>query len=168
MPSLVDELRTAPATIRPFRPDPVRPAALRRAARHAGVAPWRLLTITDPVRRRAIRDAHLPHWRAHLARTGALEVLAADRPAGVARALRAADTFATTLDAVPVHLAILRARDGVLRASLLDDLQASLRAEGFDVAPIPLATAAAPDLHAVLELEADVELHGMLVARPRR
>src|SRR5919202_887154 len=97
MPSLADDLRTAPTTIRPFRPDPVQPAALRRAADRARIAPWRLLTITDPATRRAIRDAHLPHWRARLTDSGGARILAADRPAGIARELRIADTFAANL-----------------------------------------------------------------------
>ncbi|MCW2996345.1 MAG: hypothetical protein JWQ18_3840, partial [Conexibacter sp.] len=70
MPSLADDLRTAPTTFRPFRPDPVRPAALRRAADRARIAAWRTVVVTDAATRLAIRDAHLPHWNAHLADSG--------------------------------------------------------------------------------------------------
>jgi hypothetical protein len=169
MPSLLaDDLRTATATIRPFRPDPVQPAALHRAARRAGVAPWRLRTITDPLTRRAIRDVHLPHWQAHLAATGALKVLAADNPAGLARQLRRADAFVGQLDEVPVHLAVLARRAGTTPPDLLDDLREALRAEGFDASPVPLTAEAGPELREVLALPEDLLLHGILVARPQR
>src|SRR4051812_20586367 len=102
MPSLADDLRTAPPTFRPFRPDPIQPAVLRRAADRARLAPWRLLTVTDSGTRLAIRDAHLPHWRAHLAETGGTKVLAEDRPALVAPGPRAPHAFATLLHEAPV------------------------------------------------------------------
>jgi hypothetical protein len=168
MPSLADDLRTASTTIRPFRPDPVRPAALRRAAQRARLAPWRVLAITDPDTRRAIRDAHLPHWRAHLADTGAMRIIAADAPARTARELRAADTFAHELHEVPVHLVVLTRRDGALRPSALGDLGDGLRAEGLDAAPVPLAARAEPELRELLDVPGDLTIAGVLVARPQR
>jgi hypothetical protein len=168
MPSLADDLRTAPSTIRPFRPDPVQPAALRRAADRARLAPWRLLVITDPQTRRAIRDAHLPHWRTHLADTGGARVLAADRPARTARDLRTADAFANELHEIPVHLVVLARRAGALRERALPDLQFALQDEGFDAAPVPLARSAEPELRDLLDLADDLTIHGVLVARPRR
>jgi hypothetical protein len=168
MPSLADDLRTAPTTIRPFRPDPVRPAALRRAAERARLASWRLLTITDPDVRRAIRDAHLPHWRAHLLETGGTRIIANDAPAGLARRLRAADTFANELHEVPVHLVVLARRDGTLRPSALDDLRDGLRAEGLDTAPIPLVERAEPELRELLDLAGELMIAAVLVARPQR
>ncbi len=166
--SYADDLRTAPTTLRPFRPDPVQPQALRRAADRARLAPWRLRVITDPDTRRAIRDVHLPHWRAHLADSGGTRILAADRPAGIARELRIADAFATNLHEAPVHLAILARRDGALRERVLEDLQAALHAEGFDAAPLPLAHRAEPELHAVLQLPDELTIRGLLIARPQR
>src|SRR4051794_28765567 len=119
MPSLTDDLRTAPNTFRPFRADPVRPAALRAALERARLASWRLLTITDPATRLAIRDAHLPHWRAHLAESGGARILAADAPARQARELRIADAFARELHEAPVHLVLLGRRAGTLRTTAL-------------------------------------------------
>jgi hypothetical protein len=168
MPSLADELRTAPTTLRPYRPDPLQPAALRRAADRARLAPWRVRTVTDAATRRAIRDAHLPHWRAHLTDSGGTRIIAADRPANVARELRAADTFANECHQVPAHVVVLARRNGTLRADALSDLGAALRAEGLDAAPIPLATRAEAELRELLELDDDLTIAGILVARPQR
>jgi hypothetical protein len=168
MPSLADDLRTAPTTFRPFRPDPVRPAALRRAAERARLAPWRLRPVTDAATRRAIRDAHLPHWRAHLVASGGTKIIADDAPALVARDLRRADLFANELHEVPVHLVVLARQAGALRASALDDLCDGLRAEGLDAAPVPLAGRAEPELRALLGLPDDLTIAGLLVARPQR
>jgi hypothetical protein len=168
MPSLADDLRTAPTTIRPFRPDPYRPAALRRAADRARLAPWRVLAVTDAGTRRAIRDAHLPHWHAHLADSGGLAVLAADRPAGIARDLRAADAFVAALHEAPLHVVVLARRTGALRESAVRELRAALQAEGVDAAPVPLADRAEPELCALLDLPADITIAGILVARPQR
>jgi hypothetical protein len=168
MPSLADDLRTAPTTFRPFRPDPVQPAALRRAAERARLAPWRIVTVTGAQQRRAIRDAHLPHWRAHLVRSGGARILAADAPARTARHLRSADVFAHELHEVPVHLVVLAKRAGTLRPAALGDLADALRAEGFDAAPVPLAAQADPELRELLGLAEDLRVHGVLVARPVR
>ncbi|HMJ37037.1 MAG TPA: hypothetical protein VK501_24245 [Baekduia sp.] len=168
MPSLADDLRTAPTTIRPFRPDPLKPAALRRAAERAHLAAWRLLIVTDPAARLAIRDAHLPHWHAHLVQSGGARILAADAPALTARQLRAADAFAHALHEVPVHVVVLARRGGALRAAALGDLADALRAEGLDAAPVPFATRAEPDLRALLDLPDELLVAGVLVARPQR
>jgi hypothetical protein len=166
--SFADDLRTAPNTFRPFRPDPIRPEALRNALGRARLASWRLLTVTDRATREAIRDAHLPHWRAHLAESGGARILAADAPARQARELRVADTFARELHEAPVHLVLLGRAAGSLRTSALADLADGLRAEGMDAAPVPLAHRAAPELHALLELDEGVTVCGVLVARPAR
>jgi hypothetical protein len=168
MPSLADDLRTAPSTFRPFRPDPVQPAALRAALDRARLASWRLLTVTDRATRLAIRDAHLPHWRAHLAESGGARIIAADAPARQARDLRVADTFARELHEAPVHLVLLGRRGGFLRTTALAELAAALRAEGMDAAPIPLAARADPELRELLGIEDHLRVDGILVARPRR
>jgi hypothetical protein len=164
--SLADDLRTAPTTFRPFRPDPVQPAALRAALQRAGLASRRLLTVTDPATRLAIRDAHLPHWRAHLAESGGSRILAADAPARQAHELRVADAFALSLHEAPVHLVLLGRRDGPLRTTALADLAAGLRAEAMDTAPLPCARRAAAELGALLDVEDGLVVHGVLVARP--
>jgi hypothetical protein len=168
MPSLADDLRTAPTTIRPFRPDPVRPAAWRRAAERARLAPWRLRAVTDAQTRLAIRDAHLPHWHAHLVETGGLRILADDRPALVARDLRSADNFVVLLHEAPVHLVVLAKRHAPLRATALADLRAALHAEQLDAAPVPLAARAAPELCELLAIPEDLTVAGVLVTRSRR
>jgi hypothetical protein len=168
MLSLADDLRTAPTTIRPFRPDPVQPAAIRRAAERARLAPWRLLAITDPDTRRAIRDAHLPHWHAHLADSGGARILADDRPARVARDLRAADNFVAQLHEAPVHLVVLAKRHAPLRATAINGLRDALHAEHLDAAPIPLAATAAPELCELLGVPEDLTVAGVLVTRSRR
>jgi hypothetical protein len=168
MPSLADDLRTAPNTFRPFRPDPVQPAALRAALDRARLASWRLLTVTDPATRRAIRDAHLPYWRAHLAESGGARIIAADAPARQAHDLRVADTFARELHEAPVHLVLLGRRGGFLRTTALAELAEGLRAEGMDAVPIPFAARADAELRELLALEDDLTVDGVLVARPRR
>jgi hypothetical protein len=168
MPSLADDLRTAPTTFRPFRPDPVQPAALRAALDRARLASWRLLTITDRATRLAIRDAHLPHWRAHLAESGGARIIAADAPARQARDLRVADTFARELHEAPVHLVLLGRRGGFLRTTALAELAEGLRAEGMDAVPIPFAARVDGELRELLALEDHLTVDGILVARPRR
>jgi hypothetical protein len=168
MSSLTDDLRTAPTTFRPFRPDPVQPAALQAALQRARLAAWRLLTITDRATRVAIRDVHLPHWRAHLLESGGARILAADAPARQARDLRVADAFARELHEAPVHLVLLGRRGGALRTSALADLADGLRAERMDAAPVPMAARAAGELHDLLELDEHVCVQGVLVARPVR
>jgi hypothetical protein len=168
MPSLADDLRTAPTTFRPFRSDPVQPAALRRALKSAHLAAWRLMTVTDPATRRAVRDAHLPHWRAHLVESGGARILAADAPARQARELRSADAFARELHEAPVHLVLLGRRDGRLRTTALTELATSLREEGIDAAPVPFATRAEHELRTLLDLPEDLRVAGVLAARPGR
>jgi hypothetical protein len=168
MESLADELRTAPITFRPFRPDPVRPAALRAALERARLASWRLLTITDRATRVAIRDAHLPHWRAYLAESGGARIIAADAPARQAHELRVADAFARELHEAPVHLVLLGRRGGSLRTSALDDLAAGLRSEGIDAVPVPRAARAGAELCELLALEDHLTVDGILVARAVR
>jgi hypothetical protein len=168
MLSLADDLRTAPTTFRPFRPDPVRPAALRRAAERARLAPWRMLAVTDAQTRLAIRDAHLPHWRAHLADSGGMRILADDRPALVARDLRAADTFAAQLHEAPIHLVVLEKRHAPLPRRALPDLRSALHDEHLDAAPLPLARTAAPELCDLLAIGEELTVAGVLATRSRR
>ncbi|WP_272476516.1 hypothetical protein [Baekduia alba] len=166
--SYANDLRAAPNTFRPFRPDPVQPAALSNALERARLASWRLVTVTDPALRRAIRDAHLPHWRSHLAETGGARILAADAPARQARDLRVADAFARSLHEAPVHLVLLGRTGGSLRTTALGDLAAGLRAEGMDAAPVPCARQAAEEIAQLLDLDDRLVVSGVLAARPVR
>jgi hypothetical protein len=166
--SYADDLRTASNTFRPFRPDPVDPAALRGALERARLASWRLITVTDAPTRLAIRDLHLPHWRAHLADTGGARILAADAPARQARDLRVADAFALSLHEAPVHLVLLGRAAGSLRTTALSDLAAGLRAEGMDAAPVPCAKQAGPEIARLLDVADGLVVSGVLAARPVR
>ncbi|HEU4975568.1 MAG TPA: hypothetical protein VFT50_10805 [Baekduia sp.] len=168
MQLLADDLRSAPATLRPFRPDPFQPDAVRRAAEAARIATWRVVAVTDPALRRAIRDAHLPHWRAHLVGTGGARVIAADAPARRARDLRAADAFATGLHEIPVHVLLLGRRGGTLRPGVLADLRRALHDEQLAAVPVPLVDRAQPELRAALDLPDDLTLEAVLAARPHR
>jgi hypothetical protein len=166
--SYTDDLRTAQSTFRPFRPDPVDPSALAAALERAQLASWRLVTVTDPRMREAIRDAHLPHWRRQLADTGGLKILAADAPARQAHDLRIADAFARSLHEAPVHLVLLGRRGGSLRTSALHDLAEGLRAEGMDAAPAPCARQAGAEIGELLQLDDGFCVAGLLAARPAR
>jgi hypothetical protein len=166
--SYTDDLRTAPNTFRPFRPDPVQPAVLDAALERARLASWRLITVTDPAMRQAIRDTHLPHWRTHLLETGGARILAADAPARQARDLRVADTFAYNLHEAPVHLVLLGRAGGSLRTTALTELADALRAEGMDAAPLPCARRCACELGELLGLEDGFVVSGVLAARPVR
>ena len=166
--SYADDLRGASNTFRPFRPDPVQPAVLSAALERARLAAWRLVTVTDLAMRTAIRDAHLPHWRAHLVESGGSRILAADAPARQAHDLRVADTFARNLHEAPVHLVLLGRAGGSLRTTALSDLAAGLRTEGMDAAPLPCAAAAAEEIGALLDLEPGLVVSGVLAARPVR
>jgi hypothetical protein len=164
--SYADDLRTASNTFRPFRPDPVQPAVLRAALERARLAQWRLMAVTHPATRLAIRDAHLPHWRAYLTESGGAKIIAADAPARQAHELRVADTFARQLHEAPVHLVLLGRRGGSLRTSALTDLAKGLRSEGMDAAPVPLAARADAELRELLALDDQLTVDGILVARP--
>lgn len=166
--SLADDLRTAPTTFRPFRPDPVQPAVLSAALERAKLASWRLVTVTDPAMRLAIRDAHLPHWRRHLADTGGAKILAADAPARQARDLRTADTFALNLHEAPVLLVLLGRAAGSLRTTALTELAEGLRIEGMDAAPLPCVRACREELADLLRVEDGLVVSGVLAARPVR
>lgn len=168
MQSLADDLRTAPAALRPYRPDPFQPEAVRRAAEVARLASWRVVAITDAATRRAIRDAHLPHWRAYLTASGGTRILAADAPARTARELRAADAFAHELHEVPVHVLVLGRRAGALRPGAIPAFRAALHDEGLDAVPVPLAHRAEPELREALALADALTLEAALAARPRR
>lgn len=167
--SYADDLRTASNTFRPFRPDPVQPAVLAAALERARLASWRMVTVTDPAMRLAIRDAHLPHWRAHLADTGGARILAADAPARQARELRIADTFALNLHEAPVLLVLLGRAAGSLRTTALAELADGLRSEGMDAAPLPcVAGPCARELARLLAVEDGLVVSGVLAARPVR
>jgi hypothetical protein len=167
MPSLADAPRIAP-TSRPFRADPPSQTALSRAIARARLAPWRVRAVTDPGARRAIRDAHLPHWTDYLRTSGGLRVLASGAAGRTAHALRAADALAQDLHELPLHLVVLARAGGPLRDGALGTLVEALRDEGLDGALLPLGPRAQPALCELLALPAGIEVAGLIAARSRR
>lgn len=116
MADLHEIMRCAPST-RFFSDEPVDPGTLARVLDDARFAPnggnrqgWRVIVVTDPQTRRAMRDLYLPSWQAYMEHTGGAAALAAGEasglPAGRLRMLANADRYARELDRVPVHLVI--------------------------------------------------------------
>lgn len=115
----LDEAMRTTATVRYYTDEPVDEAVLYRAFERARFAPnggnrqgWRVIVITDPDRRRQVRDLYLEPWapyvdaaRARVAGTGPVP-----RTSGV---LERADEFAHAMDEVPVHLVILARMDAL-------------------------------------------------------
>jgi nitroreductase len=179
---LYDAMRGAPATRR-FRADPVEHATLERVLDAARFAPsggnrqgWRVIAVTEPRSRRALRDLYQPHWRAYFEHTGAAAILAdpgAHDPARV-RMLRASDEFADRLHDVPLHLVVcVRIADMAITDAELDrpsivggasiypfvqNILLGLRAEGLGAALTTLLAPAEPDVKALLAIPDDVVL----------
>jgi nitroreductase len=111
---LYEAMRNAP-TSRRFTGEPVDPAQIERALDAARFAPsggnrqgWRVVVVTAPDTRRALRDLYLPHWRAYLELTGGARMLE-DPDAFEAKRVRMvqrANDYAEHLDEVPVHLVV--------------------------------------------------------------
>ena len=69
-----------------------------------------MIVVTDPDKRRRMRELYEQPWDAYMVETGGRAALdageASGLPAGRLRMLRGADEFARTFDQVPVHLVI--------------------------------------------------------------
>ncbi len=113
---LYELMRCAPTTRR-FSDEPVSGEVLERVLDAARFAPsggnrqgWRVIVVTDPGTRLALRELYVPHWDSYMEATGMRAALSAGAasglPAGRLRMLQNADAFARTLDRVPVHLVI--------------------------------------------------------------
>jgi nitroreductase len=179
---LYDAMRCAP-TSRRFTPDPVDPATLDRALDAARFAPsggnrqgWRVVVVTDPETRRALRDLYLPHWRAYMELTGGAQMLAdpdafdAKRTRMVARA----NEYAEHLDEVPVHLVLgvqladLAVTDAALpRTSIVggasvypfaQNLLLALRNEGLGASMTTLLVPAEAEVRELLGIPEEVAL----------
>jgi nitroreductase len=179
---LYDVMRCAP-TMRRFAPDPVPVEVIHRVLEAARFAPsggnrqgWRVVVVTDPERREALRDLYLPHWRAYLEQTGGARMLQADAGGDPARArmVRRADDYAKRLAEVPVHL-VLGVRLGDLavtdarlgRQSIVggasiypfaQNVLLGLREEGLGGAMTTLLVPAEAEVKRLLELPDDVAL----------
>jgi nitroreductase len=187
---LSDELyglmRCAPSTRR-FTDEPVPRELLERVLENARFAPsggnrqgWRVVVVTDRETRRRLRELYQEPWRAYTEATGARTMLEAGDASGLRpgrlRMLRAADEFAHTFDAVPVHLVICVVLDALAivdrsldrpsivgGASLYPFVQnvlLGLRAEGLGAAFTTLLTPAENDVRELLALPDGVALAG--------
>ena len=147
--------------VRAFRPDPVPTATLARVLEHARFAPnggnrqgWRVIVVTDPERRCALRDVHLAQHHAYVA-------------AG-AKGTPAHGHLGEHLDEVPVHLLVLvdlRAL-AILDQSLsrpaivggasiypfVQNILLALRSEGLGGAITTLVVGAEPQLKTMFEI----------------
>jgi nitroreductase len=179
---LYDAMRCAP-TSRRFTAEPVDPAAIGRALDAARFAPsggnrqgWRVIVVTAPETRRALRDLYLPHWRAYLDMTGGAQMLAepdAFEPKRT-RMVQRANEYAERLDEVPVHLVLgvqlsdLAVTDGSLpRTSIVggasiypfaQNLLLALRNEGLGASMTTLLVPAEAEVHQLLGIPPEVAL----------
>ncbi len=179
---LQEAMRCAPTTRR-FSDEPVSPEVLRRALDAARFAPsggnrqgWRVVVVTDPRTRLALRDLYLPRWRAYMEMTGAAQMLA--DPAAFdprrTRMVRLANEYAEKLDEVPVHLVLgvrledLAVTDAELpRQSIVggasiypfaQNLLLALRDAGLGTAMTTLLVPAEADVKELLGIPEDVAL----------
>jgi nitroreductase len=187
---LADELyelmRSAPST-RYFTDETIDPEVLRRVLDNARFAPsggnrqgWKVIVVTDPDKRRRMRELYELPWDAYMVQTGGRAALDAGERSGLApgrlRMLAGADEFARTFDLVPVHLVIcvelsaLAIVDSSLdRPSIVggasvypfvQNVLLGLRAEGLGAAFTTLLTPAEEDVRELLEITDGVVLAG--------
>ncbi len=179
---LLEAMRCAP-TSRRFTSDPVPGELIVRALESARFAPsggnrqgWRVVVVTDPQRRLALRELYLPRWRAYMEQTGGARILASpeDFDPKRTRMLRFADEYAERLEEVPVHLVVgVRIEDlAVTDADLprqsivggasvypfVQNLLLALRGEGLGAAMTTLLVPAEADVKQLLEIPDDVAL----------
>lgn len=179
---LYDAMRCAP-TSRRFTAEPVDPAAIERALDAARFAPsggnrqgWRVVVVTEPETRRALRDLYLPHWRAYLELTGGARMLADPQASDPKRTrmIQRANEYAEHLDEVPVHLVLgvqlsdLAVTDDRLgRTSIVggasiypfaQNLLLALRAEGLGAAMTTLLVPAEAEVRELLAIPAEIAL----------
>jgi nitroreductase len=113
---LYEVMRCAPSTRR-FTDEPVSREVLERVFDNARFAPsggnrqgWRVIVVTDADKRRRMRELYEQPWDEYMIGNGGRAALdageASGLPAGRLRMLQAADDFAHTFDAVPVHLVV--------------------------------------------------------------
>jgi len=188
---LYEAMRGAPATRR-FRSDPVDREVLERVLDAARFAPsggnrqgWRVVAVTEPQTRHALRDLYQPHWRSYFEHSGAAGILADPQshdPARV-RMLRASDAFADRLHEVPLHLVVcVRIADMVITDAELDrpsivggasiypfvqNVLLALRAEGLGAALTTLLIPAEPAVKRLLEIPAELAIAALIAAGHR-
>jgi nitroreductase len=179
---LDEAMRCAPTTRR-FTAEPVDTAQIVRALDAARFAPsggnrqgWRVVLVSDPGTRAALRDLYLTPWREYTEQTGIAAVLAApgDFDAATVRRARRANGYAENLAEVPVHLVLgvrlpdLAVTDASLpRQSIVggasiypfaQNLLLALRAEGLGAAMTTLLVPAEAEVKQLLSIPDDVAL----------
>jgi nitroreductase len=113
---LYEVMRCAPST-RYFTDQQPAREVLHRVFDNARFSPsggnrqgWRVIVITDPQIRRALRDLYQEPWDAYMIKTGGRAALdageASGLPTGRLRMLRGADEYARTFDRVPLHMLV--------------------------------------------------------------
>src|SRR5262249_42696469 len=146
--------------VRVFRSDPVPDATISRVLEHARFAPnggnrqgWRVIVVTDPERRGALRDVHQARHRAFVAATSGHE---------------SGDALGEHLDEIPLHLLVLvdlRALaivdESLPRPSIVggasiypfvQNILLALRNEGLGGAITTLVVGAEPELKTMFEI----------------
>jgi nitroreductase len=182
---LYDAMRCAP-TSRRFTADPVDPAAIERALDAARFAPsggnrqgWRVVVVTAPDTRRALRDLYLPRWRAYVELTAGARMLAGAggdllNESRRTRMIQRANEYAEHMDEVPVHLVLgvklsdLAVTDERLpRTSIVggasiypfaQNLLLALRGEGLGAAMTTLLVPAEAEVRELLGIPDEVAL----------
>ena len=179
-------MRCVPST-RHFTDEPVARDLLERVFENARFAPsggnrqgWRVIVVTDPERRRRMRELYEQPWDDYMVKTGGRAALdageASGLPAGRLRMLRGADEFAHRFDEVPVHLVVcaqlesLAITDAELdRPSIVGgasiypfvhNLLLGLRHEGLGAAFTTLLVPAEPQLRELLAIPEGVAVAG--------
>jgi nitroreductase len=188
---LYEAMRCAPTTRR-FRGDAVPAETLHRVLENARFAPsggnrqsWRVIAVSDPQTRKELRDLYLPHWRSYMDRTGGAAVLANPEglDPGVVRRVEQADTFAQSLQEVPLHLVICSnlADLAIVDADLdrpsivggasiypfVQNILLGLRAEGLGAALTTLLAPAEPDVKRLLAVPDGVALAAYVLVGER-
>ncbi|MHB8532633.1 MAG: nitroreductase family protein [Solirubrobacteraceae bacterium] len=183
---LYEAMRCAP-TSRRFSDQPVERDTLVRVLDAARFAPsggnrqgWRVVVVTDPEKRRALRDLYLPHWRAYVQRMGARSPGAPTAGQSDAfaqrrtRMVRQANEYAEQLDRVPVHVLVgVRLEDlavtdeklprtsivgGASVYPFVQNLLLALRAEGLGAAMTTLLVPAEAEVRELLAIPPEVAL----------
>jgi len=183
---LYELMRCAPSTRRFLNLDVDR-AVLERVLENARFAPsggnrqgWKVVVVTDPDKRRRMRELYERPWDDYMIQTSGRAALdageASGLPAGRLRTLQGADEFAHNFDRVPVHLVIcvelsaLAIVDSSLdRPSIVggasvypfvQNILLGLRAEGLGAAFTTLLTPAEEEVRKLLELPDGIALAG--------
>ena len=157
--------------VRAFLADPVPDATIARVLDHARFAPnggnrqgWRVIVVTDPERRRAIRDVHLARHRAY---------------AAAASAHSGRDELGEHLHEIPVHLLVLVdlkalaiLDESLPRPSIVggasiypfvQNILLALRNEGLGGAITTLVVGAEPELKAMFEIPEDYAVAALVL-----